>query len=261
MVKKNSQSLDNQAAYWDTILDPQNLTTTATSFDLNTEIAFYHTPAQDYAYQLMGTLKGKRILELGGGMGVNAVILAREGANVTVIDISEKRVYWMRQLVEQLKLQDQIEVLYMSAEQLSFPDNTFDIVYSNAVLIHVDKNIVVQEVLRVLKPGGKAIFVEPLKYHPLANIYRYTFAPRIWREIASYFSICDIRQMGSHFPNYTHREFYFGTFLSFFWEFGKRNLSRFQHSLSRWQKVDNSLLRIFPGLSKLCWFTVFCGTK
>ncbi|MFB3897046.1 MAG: class I SAM-dependent methyltransferase [bacterium] len=261
MAKRDHQSSNNQAEYWDTILDPQNLTAATTGFDLDTEIAFYHTPAQDYAYQLMGSLNSKTILELGGGMGVNAVILARAGAKVTVIDISENRVQWMRRLVEQTKLQDRIEVVLMSAEQLLFPENTFDIVYSNAVLIHVDKRIVAQEVARVLKSGGKAIFVEPLKYHPLVNLYRYTFAPRIWRKIASYFSIRDLVQLSHYFSQYSHQEFYFCSFFAFFWEFGKRNQSRFQDSLSRWQKVDRILLRIIPGLSNLCWFTVFCGTK
>jgi ubiquinone/menaquinone biosynthesis C-methylase UbiE len=252
---------NNQAKYWDTILDPQNLTSTTISFDLDTEIAFYRTPAQIYAYQLMDELEGKKILELGGGMGVNAVILARAGAKVTVIDISKSRVDWMNQLVRQTQLQDRIEVLLMSAEKLSFLENTFDIVYSNAVLIHVDKYKVAGEVLRVLKPGGTAIFVEPLKFHPLVNVYRYTFAPRIWREIAIYFSFKDLIQLGSYFSNYTHREFYLFSFLSFYWEFGKRNLPRFQKSLSRWQKVDSFLLRKFPGLSRFCWFTVFCGYK
>jgi len=250
----------NQAEYWDSVLDPKNISTN-TQFDLETEIVFYQTPAQNYAYQLMGNLREKKILELGGGMGINAVILARAGARVTVIDISEKRVRWMRQLAELIQLKDRIEVLQMSAEQLSFPEHSFDIVYSNAVLIHVDKEQVAKQVFRVLKPGGLAIFVEPLKYHPLVNLYRYTFAPRIWREIAEYFSFRDLAELAKHFSSYTHREFYLFSFLSFFWEFGKRNLPRFQKSLARWQKVDEFLLCKFPGLSKFCWFTVFCGYK
>jgi ubiquinone/menaquinone biosynthesis C-methylase UbiE len=251
----------NQAAYWNTILDPQNLTPTAVPFELEDEIGFYLTPAQDYAYQLMGDLDGKKVLELGGGMGVSAIILARAGAQITVIDISEQRVNWMKRLVEQTQLQDRIEVLLMSAEKLSFPEHTFDIVYSNAVLIHIDKTQVAQDAYRILKPGGKAIFVEPLKYHPLVNLYRYTLAPKIWREIANYFSSKDLVQLGSYYSSYTHREFYLCSFLSFYWEFGKRNLPRFQRSLSRWHKVDLLILRWFPFLKIFCWFTVFCGTK
>ncbi|MDI6782839.1 MAG: class I SAM-dependent methyltransferase [bacterium] len=274
--------MQNQAEYWDTILDPKNISASA-SFDLETELAFYRTPAQEYAYQLMGygttpevgallaaparlgraspAPTTKKILELGGGMGINAVILARAGAEVTVIDISSNRVKWMQRLAEQTQLQDRIEVNQMSAEQLSFPENSFDIVYSNAVLIHVNKEQVAQEVVRVLNPGGSAIFVEPLQYHPLVNLYRYTFAPRIWREIAEYFSFHDLEKLGKHFSRFSHQEFYLFSFLSFFWEFGKRNLPRFQRSISRWQKLDESLLRKIPSLSKLCWFTVFCGTK
>ncbi|MCX7920308.1 MAG: class I SAM-dependent methyltransferase [bacterium] len=254
----------NQAQYWDTILDPRNLSDKRdllTQFELETERAFYQTPAQQYAYQLMGEVQGKKILELGGGLGVNAVILACAGAKVTVIDISEKRVEWMQRLVAQTQLQSQVQVIRMSAEELAFPANRFDIVYSNAVLIHVDKQKTAREVRRVLTPGGKAIFVEPLKYHPLVNLYRFTVAPKIWREIAQYFSFQDIETLGKLFREYTHREFYLVSFFAFYWEFGKRNLPRFQKSLARWQKVDSQILRIFPFLNKLCWFTVFCGTK
>jgi ubiquinone/menaquinone biosynthesis C-methylase UbiE len=251
---------DNQAQYWDTILDPKNISANA-PFDLETEIAFKHTPAQSYADQLMGKLSAKTILEFGGGMGVNAVIFARAGAQITVIDISEKRVKWMKRLAEQVQLQERIKVVQMSAEQLSFPANSFDIVYSNAVLIHVNKEQVAKEAERVLKPGGCAIFVEPLKHHPLVNLYRYTFAPKIWREIADYFSFRDIEELGKQFNQYTHREFYLLSFLAFYWEFGNRNLPRFQRSLPRWQKVDEFLLSKIHCLNKLCWFTVFCGYK
>ena len=148
-----------------------------------------------------------------------------------------------------------------NGETLPFLENTFDIVYSNAVLIHMDKLKTTKEVLRILKPEGVAVFVEPLKYHPLVNLYRYTFGPKIWLKIASYFSFRDIREMGKCFGEFEHQEFYLFSFLSFYWEFGNRNLSRFKKILSRWNKVDHFLFQIFPPLKYLAWFTVFCGYK
>ncbi len=249
-----------QSDYWDTVLDPQNLSEgTIEDFDITLEQEFYQTPAQEYAYQKMGDLKGKKVLEIGCGMGINSTLLTQKGASVTAIDISQKRLAWVKCLLKD----DHAHPTFLRAngEILPFHENSFDIVYSNAVLIHLDKLKTAREVFRVLKPGGTAIFIEPLKYHPLVNLYRYTFGPKIWREIASYFSFQDIRQMGQCFNTFDHHEFYLFSFFSFYWDFGHRNVSKFKKSLSRWQKFDKFLTQICPLINRLSWFTVFCGYK
>jgi ubiquinone/menaquinone biosynthesis C-methylase UbiE len=249
-----------QSDYWDTVLDPQNLSEGITKdFDISLEQSFYQTSAQEYAYQKMGDLQGKMVLEIGCGMGVNSILLNQKGAKVTAIDISQKRLAWVKQLLKDNPSPPTF--LRASGEILPFHDNSFDIVYSNAVLIHLDKLKTTREVFRVLKPGGMAIFIEPLKYHPLVNLYRYTLGPKVWRKIASYFSFKDIEQMGQCFNHYEHKEFYLFSFFSFYWEFGHRNLSKFKKSLFRWQKIDNFLFKLCPFLNRLSWFTVFCGYK
>jgi len=50
----------------------------------------------------------------------------------------------------------------MNAEELKFADDYFDIVCGGAILHHLDLNKALSEIARVLKPDGKAIFVEPL---------------------------------------------------------------------------------------------------
>ena len=250
-----------QSEYWDTVLDPQNLSSGFNQdFDLSTELEFYQTPAKQYAYKQMGELKNKQVLEIGCGMGMNAILLTQKGAKVTAIDISQKRLDWVARLFKDKDI-NPVTLLRVNGEQLPFRDNSFDIVYTNAVLIHMDKLNAAQEVYRVLKPGGMAIFVEPLQYHPLVNLYRYTFGPKIWRIIASYFSFRDIRNIGQCFDKFDHREFYLFSFLSFYWEFGNRNLIKFKKSLSRWEKIDKFLFKIFPFLKRLSWFTVFSGYK
>jgi ubiquinone/menaquinone biosynthesis C-methylase UbiE len=55
---------------------------------------------------------------------------------------------------------------------MDFPDNSFDIVYAANILHHVNPKIALQEMHRVVKPGGKVCFWDPLKHNPIINIYR-----------------------------------------------------------------------------------------
>ena len=60
----------------------------------------------------------------------------------------------------------------MDAENLTFPDATFDLVCGRAILHHLNLARAFQTIGRVLKPGGIAIFHEPLGHNPMVNLYR-----------------------------------------------------------------------------------------
>jgi SAM-dependent methyltransferase len=60
----------------------------------------------------------------------------------------------------------------MNAEALSFASNTFDRVCGTAILHHLDLERALAELRRVLRPGGRAIFLEALGGNPLINWYR-----------------------------------------------------------------------------------------
>ncbi len=64
------------------------------------------------------------------------------------------------------------EFILMDANKLAFPDNSFDIVYGGAILHHLDIEQSVNHIHRVLKPGGKILFLEPLNMNPLYKLYR-----------------------------------------------------------------------------------------
>lgn len=102
--------------------------------------------------------RGKRVLEIGCGNGVDGVEFARHGADYTGVDLTPAAVEATRSHFEILGLRGQFQV--ENAQKLSFPDGHFDIVYSWGVLHHTpDPAAAMREVHRVLKPGGRAILM------------------------------------------------------------------------------------------------------
>lgn len=101
--------------------------------------------------------KGKKVLEIGYGMGTDLLTWAIEGAEVHGIDLTEEH----HRLAE-LNFKaygKKANLLLGDAALLPFPSNEFDIVYSNGVLHHTPDTVrCISEAYRVLKPGGKMIF-------------------------------------------------------------------------------------------------------
>ena len=103
-----------------------------------------------------GRHAGERVLEIGGGMGTDLSQFAQHGAQVTDIDLSSGHLALAQENFRLRGLQG--EFVLHDAESLVFDDNTFDVVYSNGVLHHTpNTRRVVEEIHRVLKPGGRAI--------------------------------------------------------------------------------------------------------
>lgn len=99
---------------------------------------------------------GGRLLEIGCGMGTDLLQFARGRALVCGTDLTLRGVEITRHRFRLYALPGQF--LSCDAEALPFPDRTFDVVYSNGVLHHTpDTSRAVQEIHRVLKPGGVAI--------------------------------------------------------------------------------------------------------
>jgi SAM-dependent methyltransferase len=98
---------------------------------------------------------GKRLLEVGCGMGTDLLQFARGGAQVTGVDLTPRSVETSR---HHLKLYGQTgDFALTDAEKLPFADGSFDVVYSNGVLHHTpDTAGAVREIHRVLRPGGLA---------------------------------------------------------------------------------------------------------
>ena len=102
-------------------------------------------------------LSGKRVLDIGCGLGGADVVLVRElgAGHVVGIDIEEPLVDRARQLVADAGLGDRIEIQLVEPGPLPFDEGFFDVVFSKDSIIHIpDKPRFYIDVLRVLRPGG-----------------------------------------------------------------------------------------------------------
>lgn len=105
-------------------------------------------------------IKGKKVLEIGSGAGAHSALFASLGAKMYSMDITHDRVAATASKIDLLNNSHENICLQADAEKLPFPDNYFDIVYSNGVLHHSpDTPLAVKEAFRVLKPGGKAVIM------------------------------------------------------------------------------------------------------
>ena len=97
---------------------------------------------------------GQDVLEIGVGLGTDFVRFARAGARIRGVDLTTTAVRLVTQRLAQEGLEGEVEVA--DAEQLPFPDRSFDVVYSWGVLHHTpDTAAAISEAIRVLRPGGR----------------------------------------------------------------------------------------------------------
>jgi arsenite methyltransferase len=101
---------------------------------------------------------GEHVLDLGSGAGTDSLVAAQmvgEDGRVTGIDMTPQMLTKARGAAAEIGLSN-VEFVEGEAEQLPFPDSSFDVVISNGVIDLIpDKDAVFGELHRVLKPGGR----------------------------------------------------------------------------------------------------------
>ncbi len=202
-----------------------------------------------------------RLLDYGCGNGWLSIDLAKGGAaEVYGIDISGELVQKARILAKGKDLAHKVHFMKMPGENLVFSENFFDLCLGSAILHHTDLDLAIKNIYRVLKPGGKAVFIEPMN----RNIFL-----RIWRKITPWrrspvekaLVDKDLRLIQDFFPK---ARFYFFIFSSIFTEglllvFPRNKFIIFVNNLL--EKFDNKLLQLFPALGKYCAIVVLELTK
>ncbi len=130
-----------------------------------------------FMLQAGGDVKGGKVMEIGcgRGMGVDVLFDLFGAAYVEAFDYDPDQV----RLAEKRLLpryNEKVRIYEASATQIPSPDSQFDAVFDFGALHHIpDNQSAINEVARVLKPGGRFFFQEPLSTITLNPVFRFLF--------------------------------------------------------------------------------------
>ncbi len=207
--------------------------------------------AISHAHSLLGDVRGKHILDYGCGTGDETIRLARLGAMVAAIDIANNMVLVTKARATSAGVNDRVIAAKMYGEDLHFADGTFDIIFGISVIHHVAIDMAGPEIYRVLKPGGKAIFVEPLDYNPIINIFR-RLTPKRRSQTEKPLTYTQIQQLATGYQQLNTYEFNLFNVVAVMFPW----YPVFRRVMAAGTWLDRTLLRVFPALRKYCWITV-----
>lgn len=201
------------------------------------------------AFDQLGDLAGKRVLDYGCGHGMASVVLARRGAIVTGFDLSAGYVEEARQRAAANEVI--AEFRQADAEHLPFDDSSFDAVWGSAILHHLDLKQAGAELHRVLKLGGVAVFCEPWGGNPLLQFARKYLPYAGKHRTPDERPLCarDLDPLRESFPGLQVRGYQlFGMM--------RRVLRRESRTGGLLDRIDAHLLRRVPVLEKWCRYVV-----
>ena len=194
------------AVYWDEHIHDLSITT----YPIGTPGFFQQL--DEYRYDKLNYLsrlvnfegyKGKNLLEIGCGAGIDLVRFAGGGAKVTGIDLSNTAIDLACKNIERSGYNADLRV--MNGECMQFADNTFDVVYAHGVLQYTaDSAKMINEIHRVLRPGGEAILMVYNKYSWLNLMRKVTRVPLEHEDapVLKKFSVSELRWLLHSFQDY-----------------------------------------------------------
>lgn len=123
-------------------------------------------PLQVMLKEIGGTssVRNKVILDFACGNGRHSIYFTLNGGYVYSFDIQRKLLRELKEKSERYLISSEINIFCGIGENLALKDSSFDIVWGNAVLHHMDVELVGKELFRILKPGGIAVFKEPMDF-------------------------------------------------------------------------------------------------
>ena len=205
--------------------------------------------------EFMGDLRGKHVLEYGCGLGHMATLLVRSGAQVTTFDLSRRSVQVTRNRVALNNDGAEIQLAVAAGESLPFEDGTFDIVFGKAILHHLEAASGADDLRRVIKPGGRAVFTEPMGMNPVLNVVRdYVWYPKKTPRGADHpLTYDDIHAWGAGYREFNYREVELLSMVERGFGFNKR--------FPKLRRADDFLLKNVPFLRRYCRYVVMCMVK
>lgn len=230
------------------------------------------SPEMRFITKQIGNFNGKKILDVGCGLGEVSIYFALKGANVTALDISSGMLKKTSQLAKLNGVK--IKTHLATAEDFNFSDNEkFDVIYMGNCLHHANIDRSMKNVVSHLNKDGIFLSWDPIAYNPIINIYR-LIATKVRTPDEHPLKLSDIKLIKNYFKFSETNYFWFTTLIIFMLMFivqlKNPNKERFWKTViyesKRWEwlykpleRLDKIILKVFPPLKLLCWNVVIFG--
>ncbi len=210
-------------------------------------------------YRKAQPLRGRRVAFVGCGTAIGPVrSMRREGADVVALDISAEAVRQVRDYPHYGGDGGMIPIV-ADAERLPLADGSCDVVLGKAIVHHLDLDLFGAEVRRILRPGGRFVFWEPLGTNPVINLFRH-FTPQMRVPTEHPFTPEHLRQFGRHFEDFGC-EYHLCTSLAtlplFWWGLQRAPV----WLLRRLDGVDLRWGRLFEKVRQFAWVVAIWGRR
>lgn len=246
-----------------TITDERSQQISIAEFDrkIVTDLAEYaaRQPWRSYLFDYLGDLKGKQVLDICCGYSMTPVIMALAGATVHAVDVAPITIDAVNRFASHKGVKDRVFTYVKPVEELPFADNTFDLIFGGAALHHLQLDLAGPELARVLKPGGRAAFQEPLAHNRLLEWAR-DYLPYRNRHAAKGtdrpMTVEEIGEFGRNFTTCTWQGFDLATMLC-------KLLAIPQTSVvgRRLGHIDRGIFTLIPYAQRFARFAVICVSK
>ncbi len=188
------------------------------------------------------------ILEYGCGEKISIIENKVNYKKYIAIDISEVAVRKCKKNYQNI---ENVEFKAMNAEKLDFSDNSIDLIFGSGIIHHLDIDLSMREINRVLKKGGAGIFFEPMGHNPLINLYRKK-TPNARSKDEHPLLMEDLKKIANNFE-IVNLHFYVLFSLVLFPLRNKRYFTRIYKKIS---EFEDYIVKKFPILQKYCWIVV-----
>jgi ubiquinone/menaquinone biosynthesis C-methylase UbiE len=228
---------------------------------LNTDLTYYASRYawRQYLFNFLGSVNGKVILDVACGYSMTPVMFALAGADVYALDVAPKTLAAVQQVAHCKGVAERVHVHVGPAEELPFADAFFDLLYGGAALHHLQLDRAGRELARVLKPGGKGAFQDPLAHNAILEFTRDYLSYRGKHPVKGTdrpLHLHDVQEFGQYFSTCTYQGFELFSMVA-----KALRLKRGTRLRRLLETTDNVMLHRVPVLQRYARFVVTCVTK
>jgi ubiquinone/menaquinone biosynthesis C-methylase UbiE len=207
-----------------------------------------------YLFGFLGDVHGKHVLDICCGYSMTPVMLAKAGAKVVAVDVAPHTLERVAQVAEMHGVSDSVQVYCGPVEELPFADKSFDLIYGGAALHHLQLDCAAIELSRLLRPGGRGGFQDPLGHNPLLEFARDNLNYRHKHPVKGTdhpLRLSDIHAFGRHFAKYSWQGFDLISMIA-------RTVPKGSKLVPTLERADELLLNKLPFMQRYARFAVTC---